>query len=192
MLKIVITLPNAIDGEATIIRRLLAGGIDIVHLRKPEAGINYCRALLMRLTETERSRIVIHDYATLYEEFSLRGIHQNRNITHLPDGYNGSYTRSCHSLSEVIRYKAECNYLFLSPIFDSISKEGYRSGFSHEELQEAANKGIIDSRVVALGGVTPDKISYLKSLNFGGIAMSGWAYSEANSISPREPYHQMP
>lgn len=173
MLKIAITLPYAIDGEAAFIRRLLANGIDIVHLRKPEANIDYCRVLLGELTDAERARIVVHDYYTLYEEFALRGVHQNRKIVHLPKEYRGSRTRSCHSFEEVVRYRDECDYLFLSPIFDSISKEEYCHQFSHEELQQAAREGIIDNRVVALGGVTPDKIAYLESLNFGGVAMSG-------------------
>ena len=82
---IAITLPYAIDSEATIIRRLLANGIDIIHLRKPEADIDYCRHLLSQLAEDERAKIVIHDYPTLYDEFALRGIHLNRYITHLPD-----------------------------------------------------------------------------------------------------------
>lgn len=173
MLKIAITLPDAIDGEVAAIRQLLADGIDIVHLRKPEAGIDYCRMLLEQLTSVERAQIVVHDYYVLYEEFMLRGVHQNKNIGHLPDGYRGSRTHSCHSFEEVLRYKEESDYLFLSPIFDSISKRGYRSAFSHEELQRAADTGIIDNRVVALGGVTYDKIAYLESLHFGGVAMSG-------------------
>lgn len=170
---IAITLPYAINSEATIIRRLLADGIDIIHLRKPEADIDYCRHLLSQLTEDERAKIVIHDYPTLYDEFALRGIHLNRNITHLPDEYHGSRTRSCHSFEEVLRYKDECDYVFLSPIFDSISKSGYHSAFSHEALQRAANEAIIDNRVIALGGVTPEMIPYIESLHFGGVAMSG-------------------
>lgn len=176
MLKIAITLPDAIDGEAAIIRRLLADGIDYVHLRKPHAGIDYCRLLLSELTLAQRSRVVIHDYITLYEEFALRGIHLSKNITHYYNGYHGSRTRSCHSLHEVAQYKDECDYLFLSPIFDSISKCGYTSNFSHEELLSASKEGIIDNRVIALGGITPDKIPYLASLHFGGVAMSGYLY----------------
>jgi thiamine-phosphate pyrophosphorylase len=176
MLKIAITLPDAISGEVATIRYLLANGFDIVHLRKPNVDIEYCRQLLAELTDTERSRIVVHDYYALYEEFGLRGVHLNRNIESLPSDYSGSRTRSCHSLEEVARYKAEVDYLFLSPIFDSISKVGYHSAFSHDELCQAARKGIIDSRVIALGGVTADKLAYLESLGFGGIAMSGAIY----------------
>ena len=176
MLKIAITLPDAISGEVAMLRRLLADGFDIVHLRKPNATIDYCRQLLGGLSVAERSRIVVHDYYSLYEEFGLKGVHLNRNILGLPADYCGSRTRSCHSFEEVVRYKAEVDYLFLSPIFDSISKAGYHSAFSHEELRRAANEGIIDCRVIALGGVVPDKISYLESLGFGGAAMSGAVY----------------
>lgn len=176
MLRIAITLPDAIRGEVAIVRRLLLDGFDIVHLRKPNADIEYCRQLLAELTDVERSRIVVHDYYALYEEFGLRGVHLNRNIESLPSDYRGSHTRSCHSLEEVVCHKEEVDYLFLSPIFDSISKVGYRSAFTHDELRRAADERIIDSRVIALGGVTADKISYLESLGFGGVAMSGAIY----------------
>lgn len=174
---IAITTPKVIDKDAYIIRRLLDKGVDIVHLRKPESCIDDCRKLLSTLDAEYRASIVIHDYPELYSEFSLRGIHINRNITTLPDGYNGLKTRSCHSLEEVVRYKSEYDYLLLSPIFDSISKAGYRSGFDTETLRRAAERGIIDSKVIALGGVTLDKISYLKGLNFGGAAMVGAIYN---------------
>lgn len=173
MLKIAITQPYAVDGEDAIIRHLLANGFDIVHLRKPDAGIGYCRELLQRLTPNEHSRIVLHDYYSLYEEFSLRGVHLNRHITAYPASYQGTRTRSCHSFDEVIRYKHECDYLFLSPIFDSISKSAYHSNFSHSELLDASKSGVIDNKVIALGGVTFDKLPYLHSLNFGGVAMMG-------------------
>lgn len=173
MLTIAITYPYAIDKEDVIIRHLLANGFDIVHLRKPDANIDYCRELLGRLTPSELACIVVHDYYALYEEYALRGVHLNHNISSYPPHYRGTRTRSCHSFDEVVKYKEECDYLFLSPIFDSISKRGYLSKFSHNELLNASIRGIIDDKVVALGGVTPDKISYLKSLHFGGAAMLG-------------------
>ena len=69
--------------------------------------------------------------------------------------------------------KASVDYLFLSPIFDSISKAGYKSNFTIDELRAAADAGIIDSRVFALGGVTPDRLSLLQSIGFGGAVMLG-------------------
>lgn len=174
---IAITTPEVGDEDVGLIRGLLRCGIDVIHFRKPDSDISKCRQVLKGLTEKERGRIVVHDYPELYEEFSLKGIHLNRNVKGLPEGYTGSRTRSCHSFEEIIRYRNDCDYLFLSPVFDSISKAGYKAGFSAEELQKASAEGIIDERVVALGGVTFDSIPYLKRLNFGGVAMIGGIYN---------------
>lgn len=178
MMKIIaITTPKIISDDGYIIRGLLDNGVDIVHLRKPESSIDECRELLSNLGDEYRARIVVHDYPELYYEFSLRGVHINKNIGTLPRGYSGLRTRSCHSFEEVVRYKDECDYLFLSPIFDSISKAGYHSAFDECSLRQASIGGVIDGRVIALGGVTFDKIDYLRNLNFGGVAMSGAIYS---------------
>ena len=173
-----ITTPKVTDQDSYIITSLLDLGVDIVHLRKPESSVDECRELLSSISEDHRARIVIHDYPELYDEFALRGIHINRRITVLPKGYDGLRTRSCHSLEEVARYKEECDYLFLSPIFDSISKRRYGSAFDDDELRRASMCGIIDEKVIALGGVTLDNIGYLKELGFGGVAMIGAIYNK--------------
>lgn len=178
MMKIIaITTPKIISDDDYIIRGLLDNGVDIVHLRKPESTVDECRVLLSNLGDEYRGRIVVHDYPELFYEFSLMGVHVNKNIRTMPRGYSGLRTRSCHSFEEVVRYKEECDYLFLSPIFDSISKVGYMSAFDHDSLRQASIGGVIDGRVIALGGVTFDRIDYLKELHFGGVAMSGAIYS---------------
>ena len=105
MIVIAITTPKVIDEDVCIIKALLKKGIDIIHLRKPDSNINECRNLLKRLTTEERGKIIIHNYPELYEEFALKGIHINKNVTSLPSGYNGFKTRSCHSFEEIIKYK---------------------------------------------------------------------------------------
>ena len=187
---IAITMPKMIDEDAYLISNLLKMGIYSVHLRKPEASIHECRTLLAKLTKEERANIIIHDYPELYNEFSLKGIHINKNITSLPDGYNGFKTRSCHSFEEIEKYKTEYDYLFLSPIFDSISKVGYKSGFTKDELLKASTSGIIDHKVIALGGITLDMLPYFQELNFGGIAMIGGIYNIniINNLTNLNPY----
>lgn len=176
MKLIAITKPDFYDDEAAFIKRLFESGFDIVHLRKPNSDIDSCRNILNELSSEERSRIVVHDYPELYYEFSLKGIHINKNIVKYPEGYQGFKTRSCHSLEEVKLYKDDFDYVFLSPIFDSISKQGYKSAFTEDELRRASEESIIDEKVVALGGVTYDRISLLKDLGFGGAAMMGGAF----------------
>lgn len=132
-----------------------------------------CARLLDHISAAARSRIVIHDFFELAAPYGLLGIHLNARRNEVPDGYTGHVSRSCHSFDEVKRYRPECDYVFLSPIFDSVSKQGYRSAFTPETLSGASEDGIIDSRVIALGGVTPDRIPYLRALGFGGAAMLG-------------------
>ena len=144
-----------------------------MHLRKPGATATDCARLLDELPADDRRRIVIHDFFELVEPYGLRGIHLNARRNTAPDGYKGHISRSCHSLEEAKLNKAVCDYVFLSPIFDSVSKQGYTSTFTDETLKQASSEGIIDRKVVALGGVTPDKISYLRRLGFGGAAMLG-------------------
>lgn len=173
MLWIAVTAPHFFEGEAGFIGRLLAHGIDIVHLRKPGAREEDCARLLDNLSAEERSRIVIHDFFELVRPYSLRGIHLNARRDEIPAGYTGHVSRSCHSFGEIIRYKPVCTYLFLSPIFDSISKHGYTAAFDEDTLRRAAGEGIIDNKVIALGGVTPEKAGLLRSIGFGGGAMLG-------------------
>ena len=90
-----------------------------------------------------------------------------------PPNHEGSVSRSCHSLEEISRYKGECDYLTLSPIFNSISKQGYMAAFGPGQLAAARDSGLIDSRVMALGGVTLENIPRVKELGFGGVAILG-------------------
>lgn len=174
---IAITTPQAMTEDVCLIQSLIEKGVDVVHLRKPDASIDACRKILDALTLEQRSKIIIHDFPELYYEYSLKGIHVNKNVTSLPADYNGFKTRSCHSFEELVMCKNEYDYLFLSPIFDSISKNGYKSIYTNDDLQEASKLGIIDDKVIALGGVTLDKIEYLRKLHFGGVAMIGGIYN---------------
>lgn len=186
MLWIAVTPPAFHDGEAAFISRLLAGGVDVVHLRKPGSAEAECAGLLEALSEDERARVVVHDHFGLAARYGLMGIHLNSRNPSVPEGFRGQLSRSCHSLEEVRRFKPECGYVFLSPVFDSISKQGYSSAFSSGELHRAAASGIIDSRVVALGGVTPERLPYLRSLGFGGAAMLGCVSSIASLPEERQ------
>ena len=88
---------------------------------------------------------------------------------------------SCHSLEEVDIKKDMADYVFLSPIFNSISKSGYNSAFSKEELHNAMKQGKIDNKVIALGGVSSANIDTVKDLGFGGAALLGDIWDRTES-----------
>lgn len=170
---IVITSPGFLQGEADFIDRLFNHGLDRLHLRKPGADIGECRRLLDGISREWLPRIVVHDNFGLCREYGLGGVHLNGRSPMAPPNHEGSVSRSCHSLEEISRYKGECDYLTLSPIFNSISKQGYMAAFEPEQLAAARDCGLIDSRVMALGGVTLENIPRVRELGFGGVAILG-------------------
>ena len=177
---IVITSPDFFEGEAAFIQRILRAGADVVHLRKPSSDSGSCARLLDKLQPEERGRIMIHDFFELAKPYGLRGIHLNSRHGEVPQGYEGRVSRSCHSTEEVSRCKGMYDYVFLSPIFDSVSKKGYASAFTAKALLKAHAEGIIDEKVIALGGITPDKISAIKAFGFGGAAILGYVSNLAD------------
>ena len=70
----------------------------------------------------------------------------------------------------------------LSPIYDSISKQGYKAAFSESEMKKACEKGIIDHQVIALGGIDSSHILHLTNMGFGGIAVLGMIHKDLHSI----------
>lgn len=170
---IVITSPGFLQGEADFIDRLFNHGLDRLHLRKPGADIGECRRLLDGISREWLPRIVVHDNFGLCREYGLGGVHLNGRNPMAPPNHEGSVSRSCHSLEEISRYKGECDYLTLSPIFNSISKQGYMAAFGPGQLAAARDSGLIDRRVIALGGVTLENIPRVRELGFGGVAILG-------------------
>ena len=170
---IVITSPEFLQGEADFIDRLFGHGLDRLHLRKPGADIWECRRLLDGISREWLPQIVVHDNFGLCREYGLGGVHLNGRNPMAPPNHDGSVSRSCHSLEEISRYKGECDYLTLSPIFNSISKQGYMAAFGPGQLAAARDSGLIDRRVIALGGVTLENIPRVKELGFGGVAILG-------------------
>ncbi len=182
MTLIVITRPDFYPAEAEQIELLLRQGLDVLHLRKPEASPQEVAALLDKVPADLHSHIVLHEHFELSKRYAVRGLHLNRRHPQIPVGFLGQVSRSCHSFEEVMLWKPACDYLFLSPIYDSISKQGYASAFSPQQLAEASRQGIIDRKVIALGGITPRHFPELKAWGFGGAALLGDVWNQPQEL----------
>lgn len=174
---LVITEPQFTDNEATIIAQLLHWGVDLVHLRKPESSAEELAKLIEAIPTAYHNRLVLHDHFDLAAHFTLHGLHLNRRNSVLPPNHKGTVSQSCHTLDEVKVCKTKCNYVFLSPVFNSISKLGYTSAFTPKALSEAKKQGLIDQNVLALGGITAANIDKTKYYGFGGVALLGDIWS---------------
>ena len=155
---VVITTPYFFADEASLIELLFAEGMSRLHLRKPDCKRDELEGLLDNISPA----------------------YYDKRNPEAPPLYKGSISRSCHSLEEIIEYKPVCDYVFLSPIFQSISKEGYGSGFPLDGLRNA--KGIIDDKVIALGGICSQTITKLRDIPFGGVAVLGALWGNDPSL----------
>ena len=188
---VVISSERIFPGEGEILNMLFSEGLEVLHLRKPGTEENELRQLISETDPQYRNRIVLHDYFNLVGEFGLKGIHLNKRNPRPPEGYNGHISCSCHSLSELVCTKGQYDYVFLSPVFDSISKRGYGSAFDRAELIDAHKNGIINDKVYALGGVNVDNIPDAARMGFGGVAILGALWqdflknSDKNLLSDR-------
>lgn len=170
----VITSEVELPNEHRLIVRLFELGMERLHIRKPTMDRETMYRYLSALPEKWHRRLVLHDHHELACEFEVGGIHLNRRNPIAVKSFRGSVSRSCHSLDEL--GSLDTDYCFLSPLFDSLSKQGYRSAFSEKELSAARDRGWINNRVVALGGITPESLSKVKEWGFGGVAVLGYLW----------------
>ena len=188
MKLIVISKENFFPEEACWINAMMSEYPFILHVRKPFASLAELETLLHQIHPVYYNRMVLHDHYALAEKYRLKGIHWNaRNEDFKLEGaywQKASISRSCHSIPEVEMYKDQYHYVTLSPIFDSISKQGYKAAFSESELKSAIGQGIINHQVIALGGIDSSNIHQLATMGFGGAAVLGviWNHTELTSI----------
>jgi thiamine-phosphate pyrophosphorylase len=180
---IVFTVPDFFPDEEKIISELFANDLEILHLRKPNFSVDDLRTVIEKIPHEFHSRIVIHNHFELLEEFDLKGIHltekQKNNFQTLSQKHKIIST-SCHSIDEIKQQKSRYEYVFLSPIFDSISKQNYNSKFSTVELLAAKSQKIIDKKVIALGGIDLNNIKTVLDFGFGGVGILGTLWNSFN------------
>lgn len=164
-----ITSENPVEDEGSKIKTLLDEGFFRVHIRHPAASRIEIRDIVESIPIRFHRRIVLHGYFDLAADFNLGGLHLNRRCPIPPSFYNGSLSRSCHSLEEIDSVKG-MEYVTLSPVFDSISKQGYKSSFSEADLNSLR---LYHTPVFALGGVTFKNLEVINKYNFSGAAMLG-------------------
>lgn len=171
IMRIAITAPEIRSDEADIICRLIDSGWHKVHLRHPGASLRDMRSLIEAVPQKYHSHLRLHGHFALTNEFNLGGLHLNLRCPYVPDNYTGPTSISCHDINEISLH-TDCDYVTLSPIFDSISKVGYKRAFDDADLRRLDN--LASPPVIALGGINPDNVKpLLSNYNFAGYAVLG-------------------
>nr|NQU90539.1 thiamine phosphate synthase [Bacteroidota bacterium] len=175
---IIISSPASLPDEHEIIRQLFNEGLEIFHLRKNEYSESELKKFIGNIPERHFKKIVLHSHYRLAGEYGLKGIHVPHTFRDKTPGRSVSI--SFHALEEIQKVDIRFDYGFLSPVFDSISKEGYKSRFNLNEVNMFLKHR--KEKIIALGGIDEDKIETVKDLGFSGIALLGAIWQSEHPV----------
>lgn len=182
---IVVSTPDFISDEAAIVNGLCEN-LEVIHLRKPDSSKEEMVTLLKQIKPSNYKKLVIHAHYELIEKYNLKGIHftekyrnelsdiQIKGLATVLKRRGMTLSTSFHNFEDLSEQGKYFDYAFLSPVFDSISKQGYSSNFTLEALKKGFNENEIKTAVYALGGITTENVHLLNDIGFEGIALGNY------------------
>ena len=175
---VVISYPIAVTGEATIINTLFEEGLEILHVRKPDADVDKLRALIENIHSKYHRQIALHQHHEIAYDYGIKRWHfteANRKemneeaLIQLKVDKNILST----SIHQVEAYKSLSfffEYTFFGPVFNSISKQGYIASLKDDFVFPIKNN---HPKVIAIGGIDATNIQQAMDMKFNGAAVLG-------------------
>lgn len=194
MRLIVITPDTDIDHELSTVNELLANGLPRLHIRKPGFTAGDYRNYITAIGPVYRKRLVIHNCFELFHELELGGIHLNSRmksdaeILHSIHDISAScISASFHSWQEIAANTFPYAYVFISPVFDSISKKGYAASIDMNGAdtlrKQLGKEPLYCPGIIALGGVDTQQLPLLLQHHFDGCAVLGAIWQAENPVN---------
>lgn len=184
MKLILVSNPDAIANENEIVNQLFDEGLEIFHLRKPTYEKKDIIDFLSKIKSKYHSKITLHQHHTLTEQFEINRIHYTEKdrlkantieLKKLKDK-NFTISTSIHFLNDHESLSESFSYTFFGPLFESISKQGYKPKSNQiVQLSKNENRPI---KIIAIGGITSNKIERAKQFNFDGVALLGTIWNK--------------
>jgi thiamine-phosphate pyrophosphorylase len=161
-----------------LIERAIDAGIDAVQIREKDLPALRLLALtdgaVGQARRSENTHVLVNDRLDVALAANAHGVHLGtrsmpadvvRQMT--PQGFLVGV--SCHSLAEAMAAQdAGANYILLGPIFSTPSKLQYGPPLGLPQLGEVTAK--VSIPVIALGGITMDRIPLCRQNGAAGIA----------------------
>lgn len=188
---ILIAPENDTAHEIEILHQLFEEGLEWYHLRKPFKNHEEHVSYLNEIDKKYHNRIVVHNFHELINVFNLKGIHfqEQKRKDHIDNPgqyfknlemYGKTISSSFHEPIDIENCYFEFDYHLLSPVFTSLSKEGYEGrGFDVNH---------IDKTIIGMGGVTSKNSASFKTLGYKGVGVLGGIW---NSTNPVDAFKEM-
>ena len=187
MKLLAISNPDFIPDEAELINSLFREGLLCLHIRKQGSGEEDFAYLLSQIEPDFLDRIAVHQHHNLAKEFGIKGLHfteKDRKMT-APEIFkslknsNLILSTSIHELAEMDNLSPAFSYTFFGPVFDSISKTGYKSVLPDDFYIRPEIKKI---PIIGLGGISSKNFEKVCAMNFDGAAVLGTLWNEPENM----------
>jgi thiamine monophosphate synthase len=178
---LIITPEKPVSDEGLLINALFEAGLELLHIRKPGYGINEVRNLINSVSVNFHPRIIIHNHYELLQDFNLKGIHLSEKVRE-EDPVKQTMkvvSTSFHKLENIINESRHFEYAFLSPIFSSISKQGYQPSLNIQQIKDFLAH-TVPFPIIALGGITDENVMQVRKMGFSGAACIGYIWESQN------------
>lgn len=193
-MKIILISKSILDeNELGIVKELFENGLGTYHLRKPQISTKQMRSFLDSIPSQFHNRIVIHSHHNLALKYNLKGVHYTK--AHLQKTFKNWWRKitlriantaliksTSHSklVSVYEDHEIDFDYVFLSPIFDSLSGK-FQSGFHIDGIKAAIQKS--GKNIIARGGVELKRIEQIRDLGFYGMALNTCIWNSKNPVA---------
>lgn len=174
---IVITNPTAVNHEINSIHSLFENGLELLHIRKPDYSEMEMVSFLTAIGSDFRNHLVLHSHHHLAHSFGINRLHNPKETKEIT---NAVFSTSTHSIPEFNALENNYSYAFLSPVYPSISKQGYAPTENHlEAIKERSN---FNTKLVALGGISAENIVETIQKGFDEVALLGSIWNNTNPL----------
>lgn len=177
MQLLVISPTKAGRSEAAVTNTLFEHGLQHFILRLPDGARADYELFLDHIAPEYRRRILIAGAYDLLQAYELGGAYVSaaqRGAVDLPLARGQLLGTGVHREEEM---RALCDlprppdFVLCSPVFDSISKEGYRANEALRTLPRRVGK--CPFSLIALGGITPEGYTDAARWGYDGVAVLG-------------------
>jgi thiamine-phosphate pyrophosphorylase len=167
---------DSIKNEIAVVKELMtAFPLLHFHLRKPQADIEQVKSYLSNFEAIHLARMVVH--TTPYKtEKPILGFHCKESKQ---DNKLIYFSTSFHKLENALKNQAFYSCFFCSPLFPSISKEGY---LPTENWDIKLTSTEFQSKAIALGGIDLENLKKCAEKGFKNIGLLGTIWQNPNPL----------
>lgn len=183
---VVVSGSVSIPREADACNRLFDAGLEVLHLRKPNADEDVLHDLIQGIDPQYHDRLAWHQHHSLGQMWGMRRVHLTSAVRQQTS--NGqleqwkaagqTISTSIHAPEEYTTLPPTIDYALLGPVFPSISKPGYQPTTPLHRPKHSAQA----TKVIAIGGIEPHRCQEVYTMGFDGIAVLGSIWQQGDPV----------